>query len=103
MARSFYQIPYTDRAKAEALTRQILISHRFKEKMKNGELVWSKGGFWTAAQCVAVRFNAQGMDLQAWVKNFGLAECSLDGVVGVIPKQQFQAVITQLGAQVSAV
>lgn len=90
------KIPYADRNTAEPAVRHVLASNRFKEVTKKGEVIWKKGGFWTAAQCLKLEFGPQEMNLYGWVRNFGMAESDLSGVVGIIPKKQLLNVIEQI-------
>ncbi len=96
MARTNLRIPYADRNTAEPAVRQLLISERFKEVTKNNETYWKKGGFWTAAQCLKLEFGEQELNLYAWVRNFGMAESDLSGIVGAIPKQQLSGFVERI-------
>ena len=100
MARTFFEIRYTDFSTAVSTARNILMRHGYVEETKNGETIWRKGvGFWTAKKFIKLEFFNNGiLRLSGWVQPVFLDEMALQGFAASVPKRSALKVLQEIQA-----
>lgn len=98
MARTFFEIRYTDFTTAASTARNILMRHGYVEETKNGETIWRKGvGFLTAKMFIKLDFFNNGiLRLSGWIQPVFLDEMDLQGFAASVPKRSVLKVLQEI-------
>ena len=98
MARSTFQIQYSNPNGLMEYLSSLLQSKGYKYITENNEYVWKCGvGFWTAMKYIKIEFAPNNIMLvSGWIRPMLGSEQDLNGMVGALPKKQVMNVIQQI-------
>ena len=97
MARSYVELnpqnPKEFKEKAEAL----LVENHYNQVNEYGEDVWKNGvGFLTASKYIKIEIEQDRTVVYAWIRGVAGGDMGVNGIVGIIPKQQVKKILTKI-------